>query len=179
SPKIGDAALFAEQQRPVTFSGGTGHGYGLGLMIDDRRGVRQIDHSGSTAGYLAHLARYPDQHVSVAALCNVSNAGATQRAYDVADLYLAERANLAPPPSPAYTLKADDLSRLEGLYRSVPDGRVLTLVRDAGAIRFDQGPALIAQSGTRFVTADGQRVEADAAGRLRVRDRYDFAEYGK
>ena len=86
SPAIGDAAFVAEQQTPVTFSDGAGHGYGLGLMIDRRRGVTQIDHSGSTAGYLAHLARYPDQHVSVAVLCNVSNADATQRAYDVADV---------------------------------------------------------------------------------------------
>jgi CubicO group peptidase (beta-lactamase class C family) len=182
SPKIGDASFFAEQQRPVTFSGGTGHGYGLGLMIDERRGVRQVDHSGSTAGYRAHLARYPDQHVSVAVLCNTSNAGATQRAYGVADLYLSERTKLAPPPSPAYTLKADDLSRLEGSYRSVPDGRVLALVRDAGAIRLDQGPALIAQSGTLFEiadAADGERLEADSPGRLRLRDRYDVVEYEK
>lgn len=179
SPKIGDAALFAEQQRPLTFSGGTGHGYGLGLMLDERRGVRQVDHSGSTAGYLAHLARYPDQHVSVAVLCNVSNASATQRAYDVADLYLAERAKLAPPPTTVYTLKADDLSRIEGLYRSVPDGRVLNLVRDSGSIRVDRGPTLIAQSGTRFVTADGNRFETDSPGRLRVRDRYDIVEYEK
>jgi CubicO group peptidase (beta-lactamase class C family) len=177
SPKVGDAAFLAEQQHPVAFSGGSGHGYGLGLMIDTRRGVRQVDHSGSTAGYLAHLARYPDQHVSVAVLCNVSNAGATGRAYEVADLYLAERATLSPPPSPRYTLKAEDFTRLEGLYRSVPDLRVMALVTDSGTIRIDRGPALIAESGTRFVTANGDRWEADSPGRLRVRDRYDVVEY--
>ncbi len=177
SPKVGDAAFVAEEQRPVAFSGGSGHGYGLGLMIDERRGVRQVDHSGSTAGYLAHLARYPDQHVSVAVLCNVSNAGATQRAYDVADLYLADRARLAPEPSAAYTLTPDDLSKVEGLYRSIPDRSVVSLVRDSGALRFDRGAALIAQSGNRFVTAAGQTWEIGQPGRLRVRDRYDVVDY--
>jgi CubicO group peptidase (beta-lactamase class C family) len=177
SPKVGDAAFVAEEQRPVTFSGGSGHGYGLGLMIDEHRGVRQVDHSGSTAGYLAHLARYPDQHVSVAVLCNVSNAGATGRAYEVADLYLAERVKLKPAPTASYTLKPDDLERLEGLYRSTPDGRVLAIARESGTLRLERGPELIAQTGTRFVTAGGQTFEADRPGHLRVSDRYDVIEY--
>ena len=177
SPKIGDLAFVAEEQKPVAFSSGSGHGYGLGLMIDDRRGVRQVDHSGSTAGYLAHLARYPDQHVSVAVLCNVSNAGATQRAYDVADLYLAERAQLKSHPQAAYTLKPDDLAPAEGLYRSNPDGRALSIARDSGTLRLERGPALIAQSGTRFVTEGGDTFEWDRPGHLRVSNRYDIIEY--
>ena len=178
SPRIGDASFVAEEQKPVAFSSGSGHGYGLGLMIDERRGVRQIDHSGSTAGYLAHLARYPDQHVSVAVLCNVSNAGATQRAYDVADLYLAERAKLKAEPGASYTLKPEDLERLEGLYRSNPDGRALAIVKDSGTLRLDRGPALIAQSGTRFVAADGgDTFESDRSGHLRVSNRYDVIDY--
>ena len=86
SPKVGDATFLAEVQRPVTFGGDEGTGYGLGLFIGQRRGVRQVDHGGATAGYAAFLVRYPDQHVSVAVLCNVSNAGPTQRAHEVADL---------------------------------------------------------------------------------------------
>lgn len=177
SPKIGDASFVAEEQKPIAFSAGAGHGYGLGLMIDERRGVRQIDHSGSTAGYLAHLARYPDQHVSVAVLCNVSNAGATPRAYEVADLYLADRAQLKPAPKAATTLTPDDLSRAEGLYRSNPEGRTLSIAKESGVLRLERGPALIAQSGTRFVTEGGDRFEWDRPGHLRVSNRYDVLEY--
>jgi CubicO group peptidase (beta-lactamase class C family) len=177
SPKIGDGAFVVETQKAVAFSAGTGHGYGLGLMIDERRGVRQVDHSGSTAGYLAHLARYPDQHVSVAVLCNVSNAGATQRAYEVADLYLAERAHLEPPPRPAYTLTPDDPARLQGLYRSNPDGRALSITSHSGMLRLERGPALVPQSGTRFVTESGDTLEWDRPGHLRMSNRYDVVEY--
>ena len=177
SPKIGDAAFVAEEQKPIAFSSGSGHGYGLGLMIDDHKGVKQVDHSGSTAGYLAHLARYPDQHVSIAVLCNVSNAGATQRAYDVADLYLAERAELKPAPNASYTLKPEDFERLEGLYRSNPDGRALAIARDSGTLRLERGPALIAQSGTRFIVENGATFESDRPGHLRVSDRYDITDF--
>lgn len=179
SPKIGGAAFVAKEQQPVAFSGGSGHGYGLGLMIDRRRGVPQVDHSGSTAGYLAHLARYPDQHVSVAVLCNASNARATQHAYDVADLYLADRVRLAPPPAPAYALTADDFDRLGGTYRSRLDGRPVTFVRDKDTLQIERGATLVAQSGTRFVTAGGQTWEFDGSGGVRELDRYDIIEYEK
>ena len=57
----------------------------------------QISHSGSTAGYRAFLTRYPDQHVSVAVLCNAGNANPTQYAHDVAEAYLGRA--LAPAPA--------------------------------------------------------------------------------
>jgi len=51
--------------------------YAAGLVVDLVRGVREIGHSGSTAGYNTHLARYPDSKVAAAVLCNASGAGAT------------------------------------------------------------------------------------------------------
>jgi CubicO group peptidase (beta-lactamase class C family) len=174
---VGDEAFVEAMQTPVTFAGGRGRGYGLGLMLDERRGVRQIDHSGSTAGYLAHLVRYPDQNVAVAVLCNVSSAQATQKAYDVADLYLARKTRLRPPVSATHTLTADDIAGVEGLYRSRLDGRPVRLVRDGTTLRIDGGPALLAQSTARFLTASGQEWEVVSADHLRRRDRYDVVDY--
>lgn len=178
-PTVGDAAFVREQQQMVGFSGVPGHGYGLGLMFDERRGVRQVDHSGSTAGYVAHLARYPDQRVSVAVLCNRSDAGATQKAYDVADLYLAQRAPLTAVPSSVYVLNENDRTRIQGTYRSLADGgSALTLVRDGGNVRVDNGPRLFAQSATRLLAANGTAYELDGST-LRVRDRYNLTTYEK
>jgi CubicO group peptidase (beta-lactamase class C family) len=47
--------------------------YALGLQNLEYDGVREVSHSGSTAGYRTFLARYPDQHVSVSVWCG--NAG--------------------------------------------------------------------------------------------------------
>jgi len=65
--------------------------YAIGLYVRKYRGVNEVSHSGSTAGYRAFLVRYPDQHVSVAVLCNASDANPTQYAHAVADAYMGVR----------------------------------------------------------------------------------------
>src|SRR5215831_615285 len=87
-PKVGDADFIRQQQTPGKFNDGHSHDYGLGLFIREYKGLKEVSHSGSTAGYRAFLTRFPDQHVSVAVLCNVSTGQAEQYAHQLADLYL-------------------------------------------------------------------------------------------
>jgi CubicO group peptidase (beta-lactamase class C family) len=89
TPKIGDEAFLKLQQLPGVFNDGKAHTYAMGLVVAPYRGVAEVGHSGSTAGYRAHLTRFPEQHLSVAVLCNVSSGAATQYARTVADMYLA------------------------------------------------------------------------------------------
>ena len=124
SPKVGDAAFVAEQQKPGTFNDGRTHDYALGLFVGTYRGVREVNHSGSTAGYRAFLTRYPDQHVSVAVLCNASSANPTQYAHAVADVYLGDRAEAAPSTR---TLTAAQMQEAAGLYRSTMTGLPLMI----------------------------------------------------
>jgi len=174
--KIGGPGFLAEMEKAVSFSGDPTRGYGLGLMMDTRRGVRQLDHSGSTAGYRAHLATYPDPRVSVAVLCNGSNGGATTRAYQVADLYLGERTSLAPPPAVTHTLTSEETARVEGLYRSTLSGAFVSFIHDKNGVRVEGGGALLAQSPTRFLTPGGQSWEFEG-DRARYTDRYDVVPY--
>ena len=88
TPSAADVAMVAEQQRPGHFNDGRPHGYGLGLFLGTDNGVREVYHSGSTAGYQAYLTRFPDQHLSVAVLCNLSTAEPTRYAHEVADIFL-------------------------------------------------------------------------------------------
>jgi CubicO group peptidase (beta-lactamase class C family) len=154
SPKVGNAALVNEQQTPGMFNDGRVHHYALGLMVGNYKGVRQVEHSGSTAGYRAHLARYPDQKTSVAVLCNVSSGAATQYAHSVADVYLGNALKPATPSS-THTLTESEAIRLAGLYRDVNRGTVTTIVRDGNRLRLnnERGSELLATSATRFVTA--------------------------
>jgi CubicO group peptidase (beta-lactamase class C family) len=96
APKVGDAAFLAEEQTPGRFNDGKAHDYAFGLYVRPYRGVDEVSHSGSTAGYRAFLTRYPRQHVSVAVLCNAGNANATQHAHAVADAYLGDALSPAP-----------------------------------------------------------------------------------
>ena len=179
TPKVGDASFVAEQQQPGRFNDGRVHDYALGLMVATYKGVRQVEHSGSTAGYRAHLARYPDQHVSVAVLCNVSSGNATQAAHSVADVYLGDRAKMPAAPTATYSMTSADLEAASGLYRNATTGVPLTIARDGDVLRVERGQPdglnpqrgqpLVATSASSFVTATGQKWQL--AGRtLRMTD---------
>lgn len=126
NPRVGNPTLLAELANAGHFTDGTPLEYGLGLFVHNYRGARNINHSGSTAGYRAHLNRFPDSRTSVAVLCNGSNGDATRSANHVSDVFLGDRlkpaaatasaarppAALNPPPS------ASQLGALTGNYWS-------------------------------------------------------------
>jgi CubicO group peptidase (beta-lactamase class C family) len=89
-PVVGDAPFVALEQQEGKFNDGRPIGYAFGLYLGKHRGLREVYHSGSTAGYRAFLTRFPDQRVSVAVLCNVTT-NATKLARDVADAVLGSR----------------------------------------------------------------------------------------
>ena len=84
SPKVGDEEFLRIEQTPGRFNDGRQHDYALGLYVRTYKGLREVGHSGSTAGYRAYLTRYPDQHLSVAVLCNGASGQAERYAHAVA-----------------------------------------------------------------------------------------------
>jgi CubicO group peptidase (beta-lactamase class C family) len=168
SQRVGDAAFVADLQRPGTFSDGRSYEYALGLYVDTYKGVRQVGHSGSTAGYRAHLVRYPDQRVSVAVLCNVSSANATTYARAVAELFLTGLRTA--PPASSHTLTETEAARLSGFYRAIQPNRVTTIIRDKDGLRLEDGNRLVAMSATHFETGDGMTVDFDEQGQMHTTD---------
>jgi CubicO group peptidase (beta-lactamase class C family) len=177
-PSVGDPAFVKDQQQPGRFNDGRQHGYALGLQVGTYKGVREVGHSGSTAGYRAHLVDYPDQKVSVGVLCNVSSGAATQYAHAVADLYLGtaiEPAGRDRAATSRYTLKADEIEAAAGIYRNTETGEPIRIIRDGEGLRLDGGAALQAESGSRFTAPNGRRVEIES-GRLKLIDSYGSVE---
>ena len=101
NPKVGTAKLIAEMSTVGRFNDGKPLAYGLGFFVEEYRGVHNVYHSGSTAGYRAHLNRFPETHTSVAVLCNGSNGDASRAANRVSDVFLGDRLKPAPPAPPA------------------------------------------------------------------------------
>ena len=114
APKVGNAAFVAEQQTVSKFPSGASMTYAAGLMLGGYKGLPEVSHSGATAGYRAFLTRFPQQHVSVAVLCNAGSADATGAAHAVSDLYLGDRANASAPRPPA---PAENRGPLAGVTR--------------------------------------------------------------
>jgi CubicO group peptidase (beta-lactamase class C family) len=151
TPKIGDAAFVALQQEPGRFTDGRPHTYAMGLMVRPYRGVPEVAHSGSTAGYRAHLTRFPEQNVSVAVLCNSSSAQATQYAMAVADMYLAgsiepastSNANRGRSQVKPYAADPKDLASYVGAYHSDEAEVTYEVSLDGDALVVKRRPATV------------------------------------
>ena len=169
---VGNVEFAREQETPGRFNDGRVQGYALGLMVGTRNGLREIAHSGSTAGYRAHLTRFPDQHLSVAVLCNVSSGNATQYAEAVADLYLASQMKRQPPAKATHVLTAAEAAAATGMFRESATGAVISMAQVDEGVRAGRGAVFAATSGTRFVTAAGDAWEVGADGSAKTKDIY-------
>jgi len=87
--KVGGNDFLAELQERGKLNNGKVLDYAKGLFLQTYRGLPTVSHGGAWGGYRAELLRFPDQHFSVACLCNVGNAAPSRRAHQVADIYLA------------------------------------------------------------------------------------------
>jgi len=165
-PRVGDEAFVSEQQEPGRLRDGRQHNYGLGLYIRDYQGVREVSHSGSTAGYQAYLARYPEQRLSVAVLCNVTSATPGRYAHEVADMYLGPA--LTPRKVVPAALKVQQIEPFAGLYRNTITGQPLVLALQKESLSM-AGQPLIPISPTTFeAPGGGASLEFGEPGRVRM-----------
>jgi hypothetical protein len=93
--RVGGAETLAAMQKVAVLNSGKEQTYALGLMVDNFRGLHTVSHGGAWAGYRAELLRFPDQHLSVACLCNLARTNPSQLARRVAEVYLGDRMTAA------------------------------------------------------------------------------------
>jgi CubicO group peptidase (beta-lactamase class C family) len=172
-PVVGDARFVEEMERRTKFNDGREHEYALGLYVDTYRGRREVDHSGGTAGYIAHLSRYPDHGVSIAVMCNVRTGNATNAAKAIADLLLPTGGIAGSDISGL--LDRDEGPRFTGLYRSLMPAGVLTISEQTGALVSTTAGRLTRRSTLRF-EAGGEVYEFDGRGGLRVIDEFGTSD---
>ena len=177
TPIVGDRALVTTQAAAGHFNDGRALDYAIGLFLQDYRGVRNVYHSGSTAGYRAHLNRFPAAHTSVAVLCNVASAEATRSANLVSDLYLSGLKPVTPttptPPTPAMTPPptAGQLAEFTGSYWSDEAEVMLDADLENGALVLKRRPdTVIALTATDRDTFRGSigavTFRRDASGKI-------------
>ena len=80
-----------------------------------------MDHAGADAGYRSDMIRFPEQHFSVAVLCNFADTDPSALAHQVADIVLAKDLR-APPPAPAKdtataaAMTPEQMAAIAGMY---------------------------------------------------------------
>ena len=126
--ELGGPRFVEEMHRQSVLNSGQTHFYASGLQLRGYKGVRVVEHSGSTAGYRGHLARFPDQGIAVAVMCNTTTGNAGGLLRQVADLYLGDAVGewAEPVREPGLAVSRERLEAFAGRYR---DMRRETLVR--------------------------------------------------
>ena len=136
---------------------GKGCGYAAGLTIGKYNGNDEIAHSGSTAGYRAWLAWYPQKRLSVVLLSNYAQFQPVQIGRAIAAIFLGEE-----PVAPAQSVaKADDKTDEK------TDEKAATAKRDHKSLAEYEGAYFSEEAGsTTFLITFKD-------GRLEVRRRAD------
>lgn len=159
--RVGGPALLEELQRRGRLNDGREIEYAGGLFMTRYQDVPEASHTGATAGYRAFLARYPEQHLSIAVLCNQGEIDPRTLAHRTADLYLAGRAAAPAAAKPALAgggLPQEQITVKAGLYRNRRTGEPLRLELKEGALTTGRGLALAPLSGSEFQLENGSRM---------------------
>jgi CubicO group peptidase (beta-lactamase class C family) len=138
-PIVGGPALVEQQLLRGKLNSGKELDYASGLVHGTYRGLATVDHGGADAGYRADLLRFPQQHFSVACLCNQAETNPSDLARKVADVYLAGELK-EPPPARAETLAKpvpvpdERLTQYAGLYWKQDEERSMLIVHKDGKL---------------------------------------------
>lgn len=160
----GYPGLTAELEKTQRLTNGRQLDYALGLSVSPwSEGVREVAHSGSTAGYRTWLARYPEARASVAVWCNAGTANAGSLGRQVAQLIVPRTVPARAAPT---TVAAADRERVTGNYRDPRTDSYLTIAAtgdylrvvgpSSDSLRADGAPG-------RFTTAAGYELHFSPA----------------
>lgn len=164
APRVGGQTLVEQLQTRGRLNDGFENEYAQGLTVTSYKGLREVSHGGSTAGYQTFLARFPDERLSIAVLSNVTSSGPARLAHDVAEIFLAGKLKEPAKPVPA-AVPAEALRKFVGVYREpLTDAAVRVGLDKEGKALLIAGQAVVAVSENTFVSADGGRQAVFEAG---------------
>lgn len=108
--------------------------YALGLVVDKYKGIKDVSHGGSTAGYQTFLARYPDNKLSVAVLCNGTQPSAGGLAASVTDEILGPFPE-GPKPPDGSPLPEEALKKYVGIWKNDVTRNINPIALDKGELK--------------------------------------------
>jgi CubicO group peptidase (beta-lactamase class C family) len=177
-PKVGGTAFVQQMLEQGKLNNGEQLDYAFGLVIGKYKGLPTVDHGGADAGYRSDMTRFPEQHFSVAVLCNSAETDPSALTRQVADIMLAkeikaaEAATTAKEPAAksaagtAVVLSAKQMAAFTGLYWNRENDAFVKIFVKEGKLEGDTGgeePLVLKPFGeSRFHIADkpwGDKVE--------------------
>lgn len=148
-----DPTLFAQMTTPVISTGVGDRKYGLGLYLDEWKGLRRIFHHGDDVAHRFAFIYFPDLDAGVVVGSNNASFNAVRAALQIADLYFGDQTRPAAAEVTEAAVTPLQLSRYAGIYEleSGP-GPTFTFTHEDNRL---------------WVTAAGERFELLPAGGAR------------
>jgi CubicO group peptidase (beta-lactamase class C family) len=139
---IGSVNIFKKMMEPLRLSNGEKINYGLGLFVDNYKGIPRVSHSGVDASYQSYVGAFPQQNISLIITSNNSsiNGGGMVRA--LTEICLKEFIKENPIPKTntsltskrkkPITLNTKILEKFEGYYWNKEDrySRQISILND-------------------------------------------------
>ena len=191
--QVGGEEMLRTMMRPGVLTGGDTLDYAHGLSVGDYRGLPTFGHGGSWVGYRTNFTSFPEQNLSVAVFCNVSDCDPAGRARRVAEVFIGDLMGPEPeasepePDAEGPSLTAEQLREYAGSYRSPELDSTYDLEVDAEgrlvAGHWRNDPSVLSPTGddefagdqwflpeVRFVRDGAGRVSGFTVTGTRVRD---------
>ncbi|HTH36820.1 MAG TPA: serine hydrolase domain-containing protein [Pyrinomonadaceae bacterium] len=113
--------------------------YALGLDVGSYKGIKEVAHSGGTAGYQTYLARFPEKKLSVAALCNGYPPSSGDVVYSVVDEIFGPFP-AATEQKVAMTVSEEQLKKYVGTWKNEKTRNPNQIAIDKGELKINGGP---------------------------------------
>lgn len=113
--------------------------YALGLDVGSYKGIKEVSHSGGTAGYQTYLARFPEKKLSIAAMCNGFPPSSGDIVYGIVDEIFGPFP-AGPTPPAAIPVAEDQLKKYVGTWRNEKTRNPNQIVFDKGELKINGGP---------------------------------------
>ncbi len=120
NPVVGSPEMVQTMMTPNVLTSGDTSGYGLGLFIDEQRGLRRVHHGGADVAHRSQLAYYPEINAGITTQSNHAGfdgsiAFRLAEAFFEADMEPEEEAAEAAPEGEAFDVEAYDPEAFEEL----------------------------------------------------------------
>lgn len=147
------ARITEQMQTPGHLNNGMPTGYGFGLFIGSYDGHAMISHGGVDPGFRAQLLRFPQSHLTIAALANYDDAPVEKLTRQIADLFLGSG---TAKPQAAGNVTADEAHIAVGTF--------LDQVGRIRSFRYQDGSLTVAGTGDSGLLLSYQSPRAFRAG---------------
>ncbi|HSG50215.1 MAG TPA: serine hydrolase domain-containing protein [Longimicrobiales bacterium] len=145
SPRVGTPETMEAMLTEFVLNDGKGSGYGLGLFVDEQRGLKRAHHGGADVSHRSMLVHYPgiDAGLTVQSNASTFNSGGT--AFDLGAAWFGDAmepeeaaAPAAGEPFDPATYDLDDFERVAGSYSLDPQPQVVARFWRSGDTLYTQ-----------------------------------------